>query len=70
MGNKIVRESIVHVGTGLIINYPLSLLVLYILLDIIEIENTFVIGTLVTLVLTITAFIRVLCIRSYYEKHK
>ena len=65
--SKIIRESLVNVSTGLMVNYPLSLLVLYLLLDVFEIQDTFWVGTIVTAVLTITAFIRVFWIRSYYE---
>ena len=67
MRSKIIRESLVNVSTGLVVNYPLSLLVLYLLLDVFEIQDTFWVGTIVTAVLTITAFIRVFWIRSYYE---
>ena len=67
MRSKIIRESLVNVFTGLMVNYPLSLLVLYLLLDVFEIQDTFWVGTIVTAVLTITAFIRVFWIRSYYE---
>ena len=66
--SKVVRESAVIVLTGTAVNYPLSLLFLYLLIDVVEMESTFWIGTWVTILLTIVAFVRVLWIRAYYER--
>ena len=66
MKSSILKESLVIVLTGTVVNYPLSLFFLYLFIDILEVEGTFWVGTLTTLAMTITAFIRVYYIRSFY----
>lgn len=63
----IVKESGLIVLTGTAINYPLSLFLLWLFLDVFDMRSVFWIGTLSTLVMTLVAFIRVYYIRSHYE---
>lgn len=65
--NNTVKESLVIVLTGTLINYPLSLFLLWVFLDLLEINSVFWIGTFSTLVMTFVAFIRVYYIRGYYD---
>ena len=64
----VFRESLVIVLTGTLVNYPLSLFFLWLLMDIVEMDSVFWIGTYSTLGMTIVAFIRVYWIRYYYDK--
>ncbi len=70
--NKKVRqrhkETFTTVGTGLLINYPLNLLGLYVCIDLLEWTDPFVIGTTITAWMTVVAYTRVYIIRSYYDK--
>jgi len=66
----VFRESLVIVLTGTLVNYPLSLFFLWLLMDIVEMDSVFWIGTYSTLGMTVVAFIRVYWIRSWYEKRK
>ena len=70
MQSKIISETFWIVMTGTIINYPLSLFLLWVLLDVFSMESVFWIGTLTTLGLTVVAFIRVYIIRRHYEISK
>lgn len=62
------KETFFTVGTGLLINYPLNLLGLFICIDMIGMNDTFWIGTTVTAWMTIVAYIRVFMVRSYFDK--
>lgn len=68
MTKGILEESIVTVLTGTATNYPLSLFFLWFLIDKLGMQSVFWIATYSTLAMTIAAFIRVYCIRSYYDK--
>ena len=50
---RIHKETATTVGTGLLINYPLNLLLLFVLIDLIGMTNTFYIGTSITLLMII-----------------
>lgn len=65
---RVHKETLTTVGTGLIVNYPLNLLGLYICIDLLEWTNSFMIGTTVTAWMTIVAYCRVFLIRNYYDK--
>lgn len=65
---RVHKETLTTVGTGLIINYPLNLLGLYICIDLLEWTDSFMIGTTVTAWMTIVAYCRVFLIRNYYDK--
>jgi len=66
---RIHKETATTVGTGLLINYPLNLLLLFVLIDLIGMTNTFYIGTSITLFMTIFAYIRVYIIRRKFFRH-
>ena len=66
--NKVIRESLVIVLTGLAINYPLGLFFLWFLMGVLEMESIFWISTLSSLGMTIIAFLRVWWIRSCYAR--
>ena len=63
---KIHKEVATTVGTGLMINYPLNLSLLYLFIDVLEWSDTFLIGTTITAVMTIVAYTRVYTIRRYF----
>ena len=58
------KETAITVGTGLMINYPIQLLLLFLLIDIFDMTSTFYIGTLITVIMTGIAYARVYTIRS------
>ena len=62
------KETLTTVGTGLMVNYPLNLLGLYICIDLLEWTDSFTIGTTITAWMTVVAYTRVFIIRSYYDK--
>ena len=63
---KIHRETATTVGTGLLINYPLNLFLLFICIDLWGMTNTFYIGTLITALMTFVAYTRVYIIRRHF----
>lgn len=65
---RVHKETLTTVGTGLIVNYPLNLLGLYICIDLLEWTDSFMIGTTVTAWMTLVAYCRVFLIRNYYDK--
>ena len=62
-----MKESLVTVGSGLVINWPISLALLYIFIDILEL-STFMVSILVTGCFTFIAVIRVYLIRMFFTK--
>ena len=65
---EIHKETFTTVFTGLIINYPLNLLGLYICIDVIGMTSAFYIGTTITAFMTFVAYTRVYIIRRYFYK--
>lgn len=65
---SVAKESAVHVLAGLVTNYPLSLVGIWLCIDVLEMTNSLYIGTAVTAFLTVFAYIRVYYIRSRYER--
>ena len=71
MGRK-VRE--IHARTasvvfsGLIINYPLSIGILYLLLDVMGVSDSFWIATYSTMFMTVFAYIRVYIVNRYFSR--
>lgn len=63
---KIHQETITTVFTGLLINYPLNLLGLYICIDLLGWTDAFVIGTTITAWMTLVAYTRVFLIRRHF----
>ena len=70
--NKRVRqrhkETASIVGTGLLVNYPLQILVIYLLLDILHVTQSFWVATYSTLIMTVFAYIRVYIVRRHFDK--
>jgi hypothetical protein len=62
------KETLTTVGTGLVVNYPLNLIGLWICIDLLEWTDSFIIGTTITAWMTVVAYTRVFLIRSYYDK--
>lgn len=62
------KETATTVFTGLLINYPLNLIGLYILIDRLEWSNSLHIGTTITAYMTFIAYTRVYIIRRYFSK--
>ncbi len=61
------KETATTVGTGLLINYPLNLFLLFICIDVWNMTNTFHIGTLITALMTFVAYTRVYTIRRWFS---
>ena len=67
---EIHKETFTTVFTGLLINYPLNLVGLYICIDILGMTSAFYIGTTITAFMTFVAYTRVYIIRRYFYKHQ
>lgn len=65
---QIHKETFTTVFTGLLINYPLNLIGLYICIDILGMTSAFAIGTTITACMTGVAYTRVYIIRRYFYK--
>ncbi len=65
---KIHKETMTAVGTGLLINYPLNLSLLFLFMNILEWDSAFYIGTTVTAIMTVVAYCRVYMIRRYFSQ--
>ena len=63
---KIHKETFTTVFTGLLINYPLNLIGLWICIDLLEWTDSFIIGTTITAWMTIVAYTRVYIIRRHF----
>ena len=61
------KETAVTIATGLMINYPLNLTLLFIFLEVLEWNSTFAIGTTITAIMTCVAYTRVYTIRRYFH---
>ena len=67
MSREIHKETATTVGTGLMINYPLNVFLLFLFIDVFAWNNTFLIGTVVTGIITIVAYTRVYTIRQAFN---
>ena len=65
--HKALKETFVTVFTGLVINWPISLGLLYLCWDVIGL-NTLETSIVMTLGMTLVALLRVFTIRMYYEE--
>lgn len=65
---QIHKETFTTVFTGLLINYPLNLIGLYICIDILDMTSALHIGTTITAFMTGIAYTRVYIIRRYFYK--
>lgn len=62
-----LRESLVTVGSGLLLNWPISIVLLYFFIDVLALSTLWV-SIWLTLVFTIIAVLRVFIIRMWYSK--
>jgi len=62
-----LKESLVTVGTGLVINWPISVVLLYWFIDVLALSS-FIVSILLTGSFTIIAIIRVFAIRMWFTK--
>ena len=62
------KETLTTVGTGLLINYPLNLVGLYVTITLLGMTAPFWIGTTITAFMTFVAYVRVYLIRRYYDR--
>lgn len=62
-----LKESLVTVGTGLVINWPISIVLLYWFIDVLDLTS-FAVSILLTGCFTIIAVIRVFAIRMWFTK--
>ena len=62
-----IKETLVTVFTGLVVNWPISLGFLYLCIDILEL-STLSTSIVVTLGMTVVALLRVYTIRMHYSK--
>lgn len=67
---EIHKETFTTVFTGLLINYPLNLVGLYVCIDLLGMTSAFYIGTSITAFMTFVAYTRVYIIRRYFYKHQ
>ena len=63
-----IKETLVTVFTGLVVNWPISLGFLYLCIDILEL-STLSTSIVVTLGMTVVALLRVYTIRMHYSKN-
>jgi hypothetical protein len=63
---QIHKETFTTVFTGLLINYPLNLVGLFVCIDVLGMTSAFHIGTTITAFMTIVAYTRVYIIRRYF----
>ena len=61
------KETLVTVFTGLVINWPISIVLLYLFIDVLAL-STFTVSTLLTVAFTVIAIIRVFTIRMWFTK--
>lgn len=67
---EILRETLIIIGTGTIINYPIGILFAWIIIDVWDITNPVTFATLSTIGFFIVAFIRVYVVRYLSEQRK
>lgn len=65
---KLHQKTSSVVFTGLLINYPLQLMILYLLIDVFEVSSAFLLGTYSTLLMTIFAYTRVFLVLRFMQK--
>ena len=62
------KETAMVVFSGLLINYPAQLLLLWLFISVMEITDPVTLSVLISANLTVVAYIRVYIVRSYYDK--
>ena len=64
---KLHKETFTAVGTGLLVNYPLNMILLYWFLDVLQWTDTVIIATSITGLMTFVAYTRVYIIRRHFH---
>jgi len=67
---EIMKETLVLVFSGLAINFPLNILVIYLLIDVFQITSALTISIASTFIFTVVALIRVYLVRLKTETKK
>ena len=62
------KETAMVVFSGLLINYPAQLLLLWLFISVMEITDPVTLSVLISANLTVVAYIRVYIVRSDYDK--
>ena len=70
INTRVLKETLWIVGTGLVVNYPISVLTAWVLIDLMAVSSAFWIATNTTVVLTVVALVRVYTIRTISERVK
>lgn len=65
---RLHKETLTQVATGIIINYPLNLLMLYTFIELWQILDPVRISIMTTIGFTLIAYIRIFLLRSYFSK--
>jgi|SaaInlV_125m_DNA_1040241.scaffolds.fasta_scaffold00461_13 hypothetical protein len=65
---QIHKETATQIATGLVVNYPLNLFLLWLYIEKFEITDPVTLGTMVTLVMTFVAYTRIFLLRTYFSK--
>ena len=63
-----LKEALVTVGTGFIINWPISIIFLYLFIDLLEL-NILTTSIFMTFGFTVVAVIRVYLIRMWFSQY-
>ena len=63
-----IKETLVTVFTGLVVNWPISLGFLYLCIDILDL-STLSTSIVITIGMTVVALLRVYTIRMHYSKN-
>ena len=67
---EIAKETLVHVLTGTLVNYPLNIFFLWVIIDTWKITDPFWISNIVTIWFSIVAFCRIYIVRVLAENRK
>ena len=70
LNKEVFKETLVIVFSGLVLNYPLNIVVIWLLVDLFSLTNAILIATLSSIIFTIVSIIRVYFVRLKMEKRK
>lgn len=70
LNKEVFKETLVIVFSGLVLNYPLNIVVIWLLVDLFSLTNAILIATLSSVIFTIVSIIRVYFVRLKMEKRK
>lgn len=64
---KLHQRTAGTVFSGLVVNYPLQLFILWVLIDIYGVSSAFLLGTYTTLLMTLFAYTRVYLVLRFFD---